>query len=161
MGKAASDIHNIYKKVYQACVQATMNSSDDIQSTGRDAVREWRSKVDFGENLTLDTQRIEAIIKPKGRAVKIFGFVDLGTKPHVIMPRKEGGMLKFRVGYSARTMPVAKYNVGTGQSFGSWATKAMIFHPGTKPRKFLETFMKELIPSFQVRVQQEITRAIQ
>lgn len=162
MGKAAKDIQAIYKKVREAALQATLNASSDIQSTGRDTVREWNNKPDFGETVYNGLDVIEVIVKPKGnkKVVKIFGYVDLGTKPHIIMPKIPGTYLKFRVGYSARTQPIAQYNKGTGRSFGSWASKAQVFHPGSKPRKFLETYMDELIPSFQVRVQTAITKAV-
>lgn len=162
MGKAAKDIQAIYKKVREAALTATLNASDDIQSTGRDTVREWKNKPDFGETVYNGLDRIEVIVKPKGnkKVVKIFGYVDLGTKPHIIMPKIPGTYLKFKTGYSARTQPIAKYNVGSGMSFGSWASKAQVFHPGSKARKFLETYMNELIPSFQQRIQTAITKAV-
>lgn len=162
MGKAAQDIGKIYDKVLQGCTQALMNASDDIQSTGRDAVREWKNKPNFGETVYNYQDRIEFLIKPTGSAkvVKIFQYVDLGTKRHLIYPKLPGGMLKFRVGYSARTQPIAKYNQGSGKSFGNWATKAFVSHPGNKPRLFLQTFMEKLIPDLATRVQQSITEAI-
>lgn len=158
MQSAASTIRSIDKVVRAATLQAIKNASDDVQSTGRDAVRNWRSKVDFDETLTVDPLRIEALVRPKGRSVKIFKYVDLGTKgpyliPKIVLP---GKMLHFQTGYSARTAPIAKYNQGTGQSFGGWRSKAQVVHPGIKPRKFLETFMNEMIPTLQNRVQNEI-----
>lgn len=162
MPSASSIIKAEYKKVYQACVTACMNTSDDIQSTARDTVREWTNKPDFGETVYTSEDLIEFTIKPKGnkKVVKIFEYVDLGTKPHIIMPKIKGTYLKFRGGYSARTMPVAKYNVGVGRSFGQWVSAMQVNHPGNKPRKFLETYLDELAPTFQQRVQLEINRAI-
>lgn len=162
MGKAAKDIQAIWKKTREAAFNATLNASDDLQSTGRDTVREWKNKPDFGETVYNGLDRIEVIVKPKGnkKVVKIFGYVDQGTKPHIIMPKIPGTYLKFRMGYSARTQPIAQYNKGTGQSFGSWASKAMVFHPGSKPRHFLKTYLEDLIPSFQMRIQTAITKAV-
>lgn len=162
MGKAAQDIGKIYENVRQGCIQALMNASDDVQSTGRDAVREWRNKPGFGETVYNGFDRIEFLVKPTGSAkvVRIFGYVDLGTKRHLIFPKIPGGMLKFRTGYSARTQPIAKYNQGSGQSFGSWVSKAYVNHPGNKARLFLQTFAEKLIPDLQTRVQMEITKAI-
>lgn len=162
MESASAIIQKEYQKVYNACLQAVKNTSDDLQSTGRDTVREWNNRPDFGEELLYDENRIEATIKPKGnkRVIQIFQYVDKGTKPHIIMPKVKGTYLKFQTGYSARTVPVAKYNVGIGRSFGAWVSKAYVNHPGSKPRKFLETYLNELIPSFQQRVQMEITKAI-
>lgn len=162
MGKAAQDIGKIYANVRQGCMTALMNASDDVQSTGRDAVREWKNKPEFGETVYNGFDAIEFLIKPTGnrKAVKIFQYVDLGTKRHLIFPKLPGGRLRFRTGYSARTQPVAKYNVGTGQSFGSWVTKASVNHPGSKPRLFLQTFAEKMIPTLQQRVQAEITKSV-
>lgn len=162
MGKAAKDIGKIYETVRNSCITALMNASDDVQSTARDAVREWKNKPDFGETVFNGQKRIEFLIKPKGnkKVTKIFGYVDLGTKPHLIVAKKPGTMLKFRSNYSARTQPIAKYNQGSGQSFGSWISKKSVNHPGNKGRKFLETFAEKLIPTLQQRVQIQITKDI-
>lgn len=158
MQTCRSVIAGINLKVRTAALQALKNASDDIQSTGRDTTREWKHRVDFGETVTIAPTLIEILIKPSGRNVKIFQYVDKGTKgpypiPKVVVP---GRMLKFQVGYSARTAPVAKYNVGTGAHFGNWVSKAQVMHPGIKARKFLETYADELIPSLQRRVQDSI-----
>lgn len=159
---AGAAIRDIDRRVRKATLQGIMNASDDIQSTGRDTVRQWRHRVDFKEDLTIDPDRIEALVKPSGlkRNLKIFGYVDKGTKgpypiPKVVVP---GKYLRFQVGYSARTMPIAQYNVGTGQHFGRWVSKLQVMHPGIKARKFLETYMEKLIPTLQSRVQTEINR---
>jgi hypothetical protein len=161
-GSAGQAVRDIDKKVRDATLKALQNASDDVQSTGRDTVARWRHKVDFEETLTMDRLFIEALIKPTGKNVKIFQYVDLGTKgpyliPKVVVP---GKFLRFQVGYSARTMPIAQYNQGSGQHFGAWISKAQVTHPGIKARKFLETYVKELIPTLQVRVQTEITRSV-
>lgn len=161
-GSAGKAVRAIDKTVRAATLQAMKNASDDVQSTGRDTVARWRHKVDFDETLTMDRLLIEALIRPTGKNVKIFQYVDLGTKgpyliPKVVVP---GKFMRFQVGYSARTMPIAKYNQGSGQHFGAWVSKAQVTHPGIKARKFLETYMKDMIPSLQVRVQNEITRSV-
>lgn len=161
---AGAALRQLDKTVRNAVLTSIQNASDDIQSTSRDVVRAWKNKPDFKDEFTIDPKRIECILKPKGsgRVLKIFGYVDKGTKgpyliPKVLLP---GRMLKFRTGYSARTMPIAKYNVGSGTSFGGWVSKKQVVHPGIKPRKFIETFMDELIPTLQVRVQTQITRSV-
>lgn len=161
MGSAGTAIRNIDKAVRAATLQGIKNASDDIQSTGRDTVRQWRHKVDFDETLTVDKLFIEALIKPTG-ATKIFGYVDMGTKGPYLIPKvvTPGKYMRFQPGYSARTQPVARYNVGTGQHFGPWVSKLQVVHPGIKPRKFLETYMTKLVPTLQVRVQTEITRSL-
>ena len=162
MGKAARDMQAIYDKVHRGCVQALMNASDDIQSTSRDTVRRWKNRPDFGEETFMSPDRIEYTIKPKGakKVLAIFKYVDKGTKPHIIRPKIPGTYLKFKTEYSAMTQPIALYNKGSGQSFGNWVSKSQVNHPGSAARLFMETSMKELIPSLQVRVQQEIAKAV-
>lgn len=162
MGPAGAALRKLDKTVRQATLQAIQNASDDVQSTGRDVTRQWRRKVGFGETLTMDLLRIEVLVKPTGKNVKIFQYVDLGTKGPYLIPKVlvPGRMLRFQVGYSARTVPVAQYNKGSGQHFGGWVSKAQVTHPGIKARKFLETFMNDLVPTLQNRVQTEIKRVV-
>lgn len=163
MGNAANAIKNINELTRTAVVTGMRNASDNIQSTSRDVVREWLNKPDFSDEFTIQKTRIECLIKPKGnrKVVKIFGYVDIGTKgPYLIFPKVAGTYLKFRSGYSARTQPVAQYNKGSGQSFGSWVQSVGVIHPGIKPRLFMETTMKNLIPTLQQLVQNEITRSV-
>lgn len=155
-------MRDIDRRVRGATLQAIQNASDDLQSTSRDTVRQWRNRPDFKEELTVDESRIEALIKPSGtkRVLKIFGYVDKGTKgpyliPKVVVP---GKYLRFQKGYSARTMPIAQYNKGTGQHFGQWVSKQQVVHPGIAARKFMETYLEKLIPTLQSRVQTEINR---
>ena len=159
--KAGAALRELDKNVRAATLKAMQNASDDVQSTGRDTVRQWKHRVDFKEVPTIDRLRIELIIKPTGNNVRIFQYVDLGTKgpyliPKVVVP---GKFMRFQVGYSARTQPIAQYNKGSGQHFGAWVSKAQVVHPGIRARKFMETYTKELIPTLQARVQTEITNA--
>lgn len=162
MGKAARDMQAVYDKVHKACVQALMNASDDLQSTQRDVVRRWKNRPDFGEETFFSPDVIEFTIKPKGskKVLAIYKYVDKGTKPHIIKPKIPGTYLKFRGGYSAMTQPIAKYNVGSGMSFGSWVSKSQVNHPGNAAREFMKDSMEKLIPSLQQRVQTEITKSV-
>jgi len=158
--QAAAHLKEIKRKVIEATTIALTNASDDIQSGLRDVVRDWSHKVDFDDTIVVTKSRMELTIKPKGRNVKIFGYVDKGTKGPYIIAAKNAPRLKFRTGYSARTAPVNKFNQGSGQSFGSWVSTKTTIHPGIKPRKFIETITNELIPSLQDRVNSQVTKAL-
>lgn len=162
MGAGGNALRALDKRVRASVLQTIKNASDDIQSNGRDVVRRWRTKVDFKEELTVTPHLIVARITPKGKGAKIFGYLDLGTKGPYLIPKvlTPGKMLTFRTGYSAMTAPVAKYNVGSGQSFGGWRRKAQVTHPGIKKREFLKTFMNELVPTLQARAQTDIDRSV-
>ncbi|SRR5712691_2067245 len=60
-----------------------------------------------------------------------YGYMqEVGTRPHVILPRKSGGYLRFEVG--GRVVFAKKVN-----------------HPGTKPTPWLHEAFDTLKPSFQ------------
>lgn len=157
---ARETVIKIAAQVKAAAIQACMNASDDIQSTSRDTVRSWKHKVGFGETVVNGQRRIEFTVKPTGSRANlaIFGYIDRGTKgpykiPKVVVP---GKVLTFKTGYSARTQPVARYNVGSGQSFGNFVSKKQVTHPGIRARKFMENSLDKLTPPLVTRVNNEI-----
>jgi hypothetical protein len=72
----------------------------------------------------------------------IFRFVDQGTRPHMIRPRKPGGVLAFQAGYARKTYPGYITSVKGGK-FGPMRYARAVRHPGTKPRHFSETITKK------------------
>lgn len=122
-------------------------------------VKPWRHKMPFKAQREQGKSYQVVKIIPQGRNKKIWYYVDLGTKPHVIRAKNKP-FLAFQSGYSARTAPIAKFNQGTGQKFGAWRRKKEVNHPGNAPRKFSETFLKELSPPFEVRIQAAVKRGL-
>lgn len=125
------------------------------------AVRSWRNKPLFTRTAEDRPQRIRRIISlagaPKPR--QIFRWVDKGTKAHVIAP-KRSPVLVFNLGYSARTQPVARANVGTGIATGRKVITAKpVNHPGTKARKFSQTYTTEAGQQLEIEVRAAIARA--
>ena len=163
MGKAADAIRNIDALVRTATYTGLQNASDDIMSTSRDVVRQWRNRPDFGDEFMVTKTRIECLILPKGdrRVTKIFQYVDRGTRgPYLIFPKPPNTHLYFRAGYSARTQPIAQYNKSSGQSFGAFIRSEGVVHPGIKARLFMQTFMEKLTPPLEQIVQRQINIAV-
>jgi len=71
----------------------------------------------------------------------IYRYVDEGTRPHIIAPRKPGGVLVFRGRYTAKTIPHLLVSRAGGAS-GATVFARVVHHPGTKARKFTETIMQ-------------------
>lgn len=71
----------------------------------------------------------------------IYRYVDEGTRPHIIAPRKPGGVLVFRTGYTSKTLP-RLITSRTGGATGPTVFARVVRHPGTKARKFTETIMQ-------------------
>lgn len=117
-------------------------------------VATWETKLTFSIQRAAPIKRL-ILVGGQGDAVKVWGYVDQGTKPHLIFP-KEGKLLAFKPGYSPRTRPIANFNTGSGKASGETVFSRGVAHPGTKARKFagyaglqafdvlLFTFKKEL-----------------
>jgi hypothetical protein len=136
----------------------TLNdTANELLAEHEKVVRQWTHKPRFKavkiRQRTLQTIRIE----PTGIHKKIWTYVDQGTRPHIIAA-KNVPLLKFQTGYSARTAPVARANVGTGTASGAWVQKTVVKHPGTEARKFSETLLDELDPPLDERMQAAIER---
>lgn len=136
-----------------------IDTGDELKGEHDKVVRQWKHKMTFKAQRTQGKSYQVVKIIPQGKNKKIWYYVDLGTKPHIIRAKNKP-FLKFQSGYSARTAPVAKFNQGTGQKFGAWKQKREVHHPGTKARKFSETFFKELTPPFLDRIQAAVKRGL-
>lgn len=148
---------------------------EECRQTARDgakwlgvAVQGWSApKPRFAPRVVVRPDLIMAFVDVAGSAKKKFIYVDKGTgkygprkRAYLIQPKTPGGKLHFQTGYSAKTAPVAKVNVGTGQRSGPWVKTIRVIHPGIKPRKFTETVWDELNPDFVRRIENAIRRGV-
>lgn len=91
----------------------------------------------------------------KKKGDMIYRWIDKGTKPYMIPkfgPAPPGKPLRFRTGYEARTLPIAKYRQGRGIATGPWVSKYRVRHPGIAARKFTETFNRDIRPVFRQQI---------
>lgn len=136
-----------------------ISTGDELKARHDKVVRQWSHKMPFKAQREQGKSYQVVKIVPQGKNKKIWYYVDLGTKPHVIRAKNKP-FLAFQSGYSARTAPIAKFNQGTGRKFGAWRKVKEVNHPGTKPRKFSETFLEELSPPFDDRIQAAVKRGL-
>lgn len=94
----------------------------------------WQHSVSFSIDSPSDHERII------GTDDDVYGYVDDGTRPHVIVAH--GRVLTFGPGSQAKTRPRV---VGSGSGGGGGATifRPRVSHPGTEPREFSETIGEE------------------
>lgn len=135
------------------------NVGRDLKAKFKDVVNDWTHKPDFEPVTTIAPGLTSINIKVKGQHKKIWHYVDEGTRPHIIAPKKPGGRLIFQTGYSPRTTPVANAHVGTGQASGPWRRAEFVNHPGTEARRFTETIVDEFKPEFRRRIENAFRRA--
>jgi len=110
--------------------RATLEVKNGIQDDFKKTTATWRHRV-----VWYTTRRgTDWFIGTKD---EIYGYVDLGTRAHVIRPKRPGGSLRFfRTGFKAKS------RVGYIASYaGQQATKDLTYtkevhHPGTKARNF-------------------------
>ncbi len=112
--------------------------------------RTWKHQPDF--TATGGSDGISQIV---GTDDRIYGYVDEGTRPHLIRPR--GRFLRFASGYRAKTSP---NTIGSrsGGAFGSTVYARAVRHPGTKPRNFTRIIGRDIQAALLRRVQQAIAR---
>lgn len=93
----------------------------------------WRTKVVFKVQKTAFSRRIYT-------TSKIYAYVDQGTPPHTITPKKNNsiGKLQFQTGYRPKTYANTIASV-PGGSFGPYRRASVVNHPGIKPRNFTGT----------------------
>jgi len=93
----------------------------------------------------------------------IFGYVDLGTRPHKIKPKKPGGVLAFMWGgkgsYKAKSRPRKLRAYSGGVKGGKLTFRNWVQHPGTKPRHFTKTIQKKWDKLLKPRFDKAMKRA--
>lgn len=95
----------------------------------------WRNKPDFAEAISLAGGDATVLVAPDGPHAKQFGYVDKGTRPHIIRSRR-AKVLRFGSSYTAKTTPGVIGSSGGGSS--GQAFSRLVHHPGTEARRFSE-----------------------
>lgn len=146
-------------------------TGEELHRKQRMVVTRWKHKPRFNRPvITLTPALMSVVVAPdqRSRAGMIYRWIDKGTgrygskKTAYNIPKvltAQSKLLKFRTGYIPKTAPVAKSQPG-GMAVGGWVTKKQVRHPGIRPRKFSETFLKQLSPPLQRRIDNAIRRAI-
>lgn len=138
------------------------DTSAELKFFFEGVVKDWTHKPKFRRKMTVTDKLIEGTVQAVGENKKIWGYVDQGTKPHIIRP-KRASVLKFQLGYDPRTRPGAgntpPQSGGSGKASGDVVFRHEVHHPGTKARQFAKWFEANLSPSFQYRVENAIKRA--
>lgn len=133
-----------------------------LDKTGKDflegfdqSVDGWEHEVRFGVQSEINGRQARVIV---GTDDEIYGYVNHGTKPHDIKPKRKG-RLSFRTGYRAKTRR-GSLRSGAGGASGPWvSTKKTIKHPGTEPRNFDEEVVRRTKPKFERYCSEEFENA--
>lgn len=135
----------------QAIKKAALKTANLTERDLKATTKTWVHKPDFSVNI-LPTDDPYTIIA--GTDDDIYGYVDAGTKPHVIRP-KRSRYLRFFSGYRAKTR-VGIIGSREGGAYGDTVFRTSVYHPGTKARQFMATIARRRQKTFE----QEISTAI-
>lgn len=125
-----------------------------VERDYKETVKTWKTKPEFETIVTLRGGKAEFLV---GTDNEIYRYVDEGTKPHPIFPKK-AKFLRFQSGYSAKTTPGIIGSTSGGRS-GSEVFSRGVQHPGTKPRKFSELINKKYKSRFKDEMHDSMKRA--
>jgi hypothetical protein len=137
-------------------VQAEMlKQGRHIESEYRKTTATWTHKPKF-ETVTDITSGDMTILV--GTDDEVYGYVDEGTRPHVITPKANNprGLLFFQEGYVAKTVPRVLGSRAGGR-FGAVVAAKAVRHPGTEARGFTQMIQDKT----RRRYQRDMLKAVQ
>lgn len=153
------------KELIKASRQATAAGLDKTASDARQkldaVVATWENRPAF-EITNRDTGYTlgrDVSIYGNLKAVRIWFYVDKGTKPHIIRPKKVGGFLRFSPKFSPKTSFRAKFG-GSGKSSGTPVFRRVVHHPGNKGRDFSGQYGEEAAKQLRVEILRELRKRL-
>lgn len=145
-------------KAFAAVIAAAaQEAAADMQKDFEKTTETWEHEVKFETIISMDPD-VEVLV---GTDDEIYGYINEGTKPHAIFP-KRARALRFQWGgkgsYRAKTKPKV---IGSqpGGATGPVVHRPYVQHPGTKPRKFDETIEKKWRSPFKRRMEKAMADA--
>ena len=137
----------------------------ELQAVAKDIKRDFRATVRYWKH----KPRLRLMTDPGdwsprgsvsglvGTDDAIYSYVDKGTRPHVIKPRR-AKRLRFRTGYRAKTTPGVLIS-RRGGATGDVVFARKVNHPGTEARGFSEELQRQWSRRFKARIQRAMNRA--
>lgn len=118
----------LFKAAYSGALKEV---AEEIKGDFEDVTRTWKHKPKFIIRVTERGGQLGITISTSD---VVFGYVNYGTKAHVIRPKK-AKRLVFQTGYSAKSKP-GFIGSKPGGASGPTVTATEVHHPGTEARKF-------------------------
>ena len=112
-------------------LSAMRKAGTQVKLDFEQTTKTWKRKPKFEMVISLTPPGPQLIV---GTDDEIYRYVDEGTRPHIILPRRAKA-LRFQSGYKAKTSP-GVIGSGSGGSFGNVVFSQGVHHPGTQARDF-------------------------
>jgi hypothetical protein len=138
-----------------ALQKALTETGKGIEKDFQRTTKTWQNKPAFTQedHLSGDPMSTEVYTEDE-----VYGYVNSGTKPHVIRPKTPGGRLAFQGTYTAKTSPGVIDAKGGGKS-GAMVYSQGVQHPGTDAREFDKAIAKEWEKKFPDAVDEALKQA--
>lgn len=114
----------------------------------------WTKPIEFEMIIALGKTKAEFLV---GTDNEIYGYIDEGTKPHIIRPKK-AKMLRFMAGSQPKTTP-GILKSGSGAAGSTEVFSRGVMHPGTNARRFSEVINKKHKKAFKDEMHKSMARA--
>ena len=128
--------------------------AEDVQTDFDKTTQTWTHKPAWTQTTKAGDRRAEFAVLTSD---EIYGYVDRGTKPHIIRP-KRATRLAFAPGGSPKTTPRVIGST-SGSRGGTTVYSKGVQHPGTKPREFEKTLATKWRKLFGGRMKTAMARA--
>lgn len=136
----------------RAAQDALDNAAYDAMALYEDSTQTWTHKPGFYIRKTNSTRTVST-------KSKIFGYVDLGTRAHVIRP-KRAKILKFKTGgFKAKTQP-GRIPAMRGAAARNPVVARTVHHPGTEARGISKEIQKRMEKSLGVEMRKAMKRLV-
>jgi len=128
-------------------------------------VEDWTTQVTFAAKKYVRPNSITVYVYPTGKNKKIWYYVDQGTRPHPITPKKPGGLLVFPWGgkgsYVSKTLARPARTVAGGGYVKNPTTRyaKRVDHPGSEGRNFTGQIAEDIKPDFRREMENAFRRA--
>lgn len=144
------DVAALKRSTKRSQEQTTKRAKSDFERT----TRSFEHEVTFSDEEDSDGGRTV------GTDDRIYGYLDDGTKPHEIRPRRKKALAFRGGGYRAKTSPGVLGSGSGGASGPVIVRRKPVQHPGTAPRNFAETIARKYDGVVQKIVQDGIDEAV-
>jgi hypothetical protein len=120
------------KAIYASLVSGMNDVVDEANDVFQSTVKDFSSKPNFEKNVKTESNKISGSVLTDDENYRRLNY---GTRPHVIRPRRPGGMLVFRVPFKSKTT-LTRLPSRAGSRGNNVIFARKVNHPGFKARKY-------------------------
>lgn len=129
--------------VQKALKNGMADAADEFEILLLKPTAKWKHKPKFVRKVTANQIAITT-------TQDLYVWTSAGTKPHIIRPKKPGGVLAFRQQKRAKTRPNSLSSQAA--QYGNQMFAQVVHHPGTKARNFPKAAHKQARKNMWARI---------